>query len=76
MGDSPEPVIGKMVTPSPRNPLGVKGLGAAGCIVMPPAIVNAAVDALRPFGVTNADMPLTSAKIWQAMQRGPQPARR
>ena len=73
LGDFPEPVIGKMVTPSPRNPLGVKGLGEAGCIVMPPVIVNAVVDALRPFGVTNIDMPLTSAKIWDAMQNGSQP---
>ncbi|HKZ08376.1 MAG TPA: xanthine dehydrogenase family protein molybdopterin-binding subunit, partial [Methylomirabilota bacterium] len=59
VGDFPEPVIGKMVTPSPHNPLGAKGLGEAGCIVMPPVIVNAVVDALRPFGVTNVDMPLT-----------------
>jgi aerobic carbon-monoxide dehydrogenase large subunit len=76
VGDFPEPVIGKMVTPSPRNPLGVKGLGEAGCIVMPPAIVNAVVDALRPFGVTNLDMPLTSGKIWEAMRDGAQPDRR
>ena len=41
-----------MHTPSPLNPLGAKGLGEAGCIGMPPAMVNAAVDALAPFGVT------------------------
>jgi carbon-monoxide dehydrogenase large subunit len=76
LGDFPEPVIGKMVTPSPRNPLGVKGLGEAGCIVMPPVIVNAVVDALRPFGVTNVDMPLTSARIWEAMRDGAQRDRR
>ena len=76
VGDFPEPVLGKMTTPSPRNPLGVKGLGEAGCIVMPPAIVNAVVDALRPFGVTNVDMPMTSAKIWEAMRNGAQPDRR
>jgi carbon-monoxide dehydrogenase large subunit len=76
VGDFPEPVIGKMVTPSPRNPLGVKGLGEAGCIVMPPVIVNAVVDALRPFGVTNLDMPLTSERVWHAMRDGAQPARR
>ena len=58
-GDFARPVIGKMVTPSPRNPLGAKGLGEAGCIVMPPAIVNAVVDALRPSGSANLDMPLT-----------------
>ena len=76
VGDFPEPVIGKMMTPSPHNPLGAKGLGEAGCIVMPPVIVNAVVDALRPFGVTNVDMPLTSAKIWEAMRSGSQPDRR
>ncbi len=76
VGDFPEPVLGKMTTPSPRNPLGVKGLGEAGCIVMPPVIVNAVVDALRPFGVSNVDMPLTSAKIWDAMRSGSQPDRR
>ncbi|HKZ08325.1 MAG TPA: oxidoreductase, large chain, partial [Methylomirabilota bacterium] len=58
------------VTPSPHNPLGAKGLGEAGCIVMPPVIVNAVVDALRPFGVTNVDMPLTAEKVWRAMRRG------
>ena len=70
VGDFPEPVIGKMSTPSPQNPLGAKGLGEAGCIVMPPVIVNAVVDALRPFGVTNVDMPLTAEKVWRAMRRG------
>jgi carbon-monoxide dehydrogenase large subunit len=70
VGDFPEPVIAKMVTPSPHNPLGAKGLGEAGCIVMPPVIVNAVVDALRPFGVTNVDMPLTAEKVWRAMRRG------
>lgn len=75
-GDFAAPVIGKMVTPSPRNPLGAKGLGEAGCIVMPPAIVNAVVDALRPFGVNNLDMPLTPEKVWSAMRNGGQPERR
>jgi len=75
-GDFAPPVIGKMVTRSPRNPLGAKGLGEAGCIVMPPAIVNAVVDALRPFGVTNLDMPLTPEKVWSAMRNGGQPDRR
>jgi carbon-monoxide dehydrogenase large subunit len=37
---------------------------------MPPVIVNAVVDALRPFGVTNVDMPLTAEKVWRAMRRG------
>jgi aerobic carbon-monoxide dehydrogenase large subunit len=67
--DMPGVVIEKMHTPSPRNPLGAKGLGEAGCIAIPPAIVNAAVDALAPFGVSHVDMPLTPEKLWRAMQR-------
>ncbi len=62
--------IEKLHTPSPRNPLGAKGLGEAGCIAMPPAIVNAAVDALSTFGVTHIDMPLTPDKLWSVMQTG------
>src|SRR5439155_1761352 len=62
--DFPEPVIGEMHTPSPNNPLGAKGVGEAGCIALPPAIVNAVVDALRPWGCTPVDMPLTSDEVW------------
>jgi carbon-monoxide dehydrogenase large subunit len=65
----PGVTIEKMHTPSPRNPLGAKGLGEAGCIAIPPAIVNAAVDALSPFGVGHVDMPLTPDKLWRLMQR-------
>jgi carbon-monoxide dehydrogenase large subunit len=54
-------------TPSPRNLLGVKGLGEAGNIGIPPAVVNAVVDALAPFGVRDIDMPLTPEKIWRAI---------
>jgi len=60
--------IEKMHTPSPRNPLGAKGLGEAGCIGILPAVVNAAVDALTPYGVTHLDMPLTPARLWAAIQ--------
>ncbi|MGH7264324.1 MAG: xanthine dehydrogenase family protein molybdopterin-binding subunit, partial [Candidatus Rokuibacteriota bacterium] len=67
--DVPEPVLGKTVTPSPRNPLGAKGPGEAGCIGIPPAIVNAVVDALAPLGVTAPDMPLTPEKVWRALHR-------
>ncbi|HUG37193.1 MAG TPA: molybdopterin cofactor-binding domain-containing protein, partial [Candidatus Limnocylindrales bacterium] len=66
----PPVTIEKMHTPSPHNPLGAKGLGEGGCIAMPPALVNAAVDALAPFGVTHIDMPLTPEKLWRAMQAG------
>jgi carbon-monoxide dehydrogenase large subunit len=55
------------VTPSPNNPLGAKGVGEAGAIAAPPAVVNAVVDALSPFGVTNLDMPLTSESVWRAV---------
>ena len=57
-------------TPSPRNVLGAKGLGEAGNIGIPPAVVNAVVDALAGFGVRHLDMPLTPEKIWRAMQGG------
>jgi len=65
--DVPAVLIEKMHTPSPRNPLGAKGLGEAGCIAMPPALVNAAVDALAPLGVTHLDMPLTPARLRAAL---------
>jgi carbon-monoxide dehydrogenase large subunit len=55
-------------TPSPVNPLGVKGVGEAGAIGAPPAVVNSVIDALAPFGVRHIDMPLTPEKVWRAMQ--------
>jgi carbon-monoxide dehydrogenase large subunit len=57
--------LDRTVTPTPRNPLGAKGIGEAGTIGSTPAIVNAVVDALAPFGVTNIDMPATPEKIWR-----------
>jgi carbon-monoxide dehydrogenase large subunit len=66
--DVPPVVIEKTCTPSPLNPLGAKGVGEAGCIGIPPAVVNAAVDALAPFGVTSLEMPLTPARLWQAVR--------
>jgi carbon-monoxide dehydrogenase large subunit len=54
-------------TPSPVNVLGVKGVGEAGTIGSTPAIVNAVVDALKPFGVTHVDMPLRGEKLWRIM---------
>jgi len=58
------------VTPCPHNPLGVKGVGEAGTIAAPPAVVNAVVDALEPFGVdpSDLDMPLSSETVWQAIE--------
>ncbi|HTR39619.1 MAG TPA: xanthine dehydrogenase family protein molybdopterin-binding subunit [Bryobacteraceae bacterium] len=58
------------VTPSPVNPLGVKGVGEAGTIGCSPAIVNSVVDALSPLGVRHIDMPMTPEKIWNLVQQG------
>jgi carbon-monoxide dehydrogenase large subunit len=54
-------------TPTPVNPLGVKGAGETGTIASAPAVVNAVIDALGPFGVRHLDMPLTPEKVWRAM---------
>ena len=59
------------VTPSPVNPLGVKGVGEAGTIGSTPALVNAVVDALAPFGVRHLDMPCKPEKIWRLMRIAP-----
>jgi aerobic carbon-monoxide dehydrogenase large subunit len=56
-----------LCTPSPVNPLGVKGMGESGTIGVTPAVVNAVMDALRPYGVRHLDMPLTAEKIWAAI---------
>ena len=63
----PTIVTARTETPSPHNPLGVKGVGETGTIASTPAIVNAVVDALRPFGITHLDMPLTPERIWTAI---------
>ena len=55
-------------TPSPTNPLGVKGIGESGSIGAPPTIVHAVLDALAPFGIAHLDMPLTPQMIWTAIQ--------
>ncbi|MFM1650552.1 xanthine dehydrogenase family protein molybdopterin-binding subunit [Brevibacillus sp. B_LB10_24] len=57
-------------TPSPVNPLGAKGIGETGTTAAPPAVANAVMDALRPFGVKDLDMPLTPEKVWKAMRNG------
>jgi aerobic carbon-monoxide dehydrogenase large subunit len=56
------------VTPSPHHPIGAKGVGESATVGSPAAYVNAVIDALRPLGVTNIDMPVTSAKVWEAIQ--------
>lgn len=57
-------------TPSPHNPLGVKGIGETGTIASTPTVVNAVIDALRPFGVRDIQMPLTPERVWHAMNKG------
>jgi carbon-monoxide dehydrogenase large subunit len=57
----------RTVSPSTTNPLGSKGVGEAGCIASTPAVVNAVVDALRPFGVNDIRMPCTPERIWKAI---------
>lgn len=57
----------RTVTPTPVNPLGVKGVGEAGTIASTPAVANAVIDALTPFGITHIDLPLTPARLWQAI---------
>jgi aerobic carbon-monoxide dehydrogenase large subunit len=56
------------VTPSPTNPMGVKGVGEAGTIASTPAVMNAVVDALAPFGITDLDMPASPQRVWDAIQ--------
>ncbi len=60
------------MTPSPVNPLGVKGVGEAGTIGASPALVNSVVDALSPLGVRHIDMPMLPEKIWNLLQQGGQ----
>src|SRR5690606_2497098 len=63
----PSVEIDRPETPTDQNPLGAKGIGGAGTIGSTPAVVNAVHDALRPLGVRHIDMPLTPARIWQAI---------
>lgn len=60
--------LDETVTPSPVNPLGVKGVGEAGCIASTAAAANAVVDALSPLGIRHLDMPFTAQKVWGAIQ--------
>ena len=62
--------LGHTVTPSPHHPIGVKGVGETGTIASTPTVYNAVIDALKPFGVEQIDMPLTPARVWQAIQDG------
>jgi aerobic carbon-monoxide dehydrogenase large subunit len=63
--------LGATVTPSPHHPIGAKGIGESATVGSPVAVVNSVLDALAPFGVTHADMPLTPAAVWSAIQGHP-----
>ncbi|HVW40540.1 MAG TPA: aerobic carbon-monoxide dehydrogenase large subunit [Amycolatopsis sp.] len=63
--------LGETVTPSPHHPIGAKGIGESATVGSPAAVVNAVLDALKPYGVRHADMPLTPAAVWRAMQGNP-----
>ena len=60
--------LDETVTPSPVNPIGVKGVGEAGAIASTAAVANAVNDALGPLGIKHLDMPYTSQSVWTAIQ--------
>ncbi len=64
----PTPVLDRTITPSPSNPMGVKGIGEAGTIAASAAVINAIVDAVRPFGITHVDMPASPDRLWKQIQ--------
>jgi carbon-monoxide dehydrogenase large subunit len=63
--------LASTVTPSPTNPMGVKGIGEAGTIAATPAVINAILDALSPYGIHDIDMPASPERIWQALRSAP-----
>jgi carbon-monoxide dehydrogenase large subunit len=67
--ETPKFELGETVTPSPHHPIGAKGVGESATVGSPAAFVNAVIDAVWHLGVRNIDMPLTSAKVWEAIQR-------
>lgn len=66
--ESPSWETGHTVTPSPHHPIGAKGVGESPTVGAPPAIVNAIVDALSPFGIKHLDIPVTPFKVWKALK--------
>ena len=65
----PDFTLDRTVTPTPVNPMGVKGVGEAGTIASTPCMVNAVCDALSPLGIKHIDMPLKPERVWSAMQQ-------
>jgi carbon-monoxide dehydrogenase large subunit len=68
--DLPSFVTDRTETAATTNPLGVKGVGEAGTIASTPAVVNAVVDAVRQFGVSDVQMPCSPERVWRAIQQG------
>lgn len=66
--EAPRYRLDSHVSPSPTNPMGVKGIGEAGTIAATPAVINAVVDALRPLGVTDVEMPASPQTVWRAIE--------
>jgi carbon-monoxide dehydrogenase large subunit len=64
----PNMILDRTETPSPTNPMGVKGIGESGAIAAQPAVINAVIDALGHLGVTHIDMPASPWKVWRAIQ--------
>ncbi len=64
----PNMILDRTETPSPTNPMGVKGIGESGAIASQPAVINAVIDALSSEGVTHIDMPASPFKVWQTIQ--------
>jgi len=66
--ESPHWETGHTITPSPHHPLGAKGVAESPTVGAPPAIANAIIDALSPLGIEHLDIPITPAKVWEAIQ--------
>jgi len=67
--ETPRFELGETVTPSPHHPIGAKGVGESATVGSPAAYVNAVIDALRPFGITNIDMPVLPHRVWSAIRQ-------
>jgi carbon-monoxide dehydrogenase large subunit len=71
--ECPDWELGETVTPSPHHPLGAKGVGESATVGSPPAVMNAIIDALRPYNVGHMDMPATPGRVWEAMNGRAEP---
>lgn len=66
--EAPSFTLGQTITPSPVNPMGVKGIGEAGTIGSAAAVMNAVIDALSPYGIDDMEMPASPRRVWHAIQ--------